>query len=74
MAKKTDSISVPEPVADEFPVTLDEFIHGLTSSVGAKAAFRHAASEITGKKMRSEWQRLFDNFMQSPAGTKITGS
>ena len=72
MKKKKATAQPIEPA--EFPVTLDEFLSELPSQhVGAGGAFRHAARELQGKRLRKAWQKLFDGFMKAPVGTKITG-
>lgn len=68
------AVAAAAPVPAEFPVSLEEFLAELPShSVGAGGAFRHAARELAGKRLRPQWQKLFDKFMQAPVGTKITG-
>lgn len=66
MAKKDTS------VAEEFPVTLQEFLHDIpTSQVESKSAFARLMRDegVTGHKMRDEWNNLYTIFQHMPTSS-----
>lgn len=71
MAKDKNSETPEAPVSEtsEFPVTLDEFLGGVSQAqTEMKSAFSNLCKQekINGHKTRSEWERLFGLFKTMP--------
>ena len=66
MAKAIKEESPERKEEADFAVTVGEFLSGITGEVESKRAFSLQVKAESGKKVKTEWQKLYELFKTKP--------